>query len=93
VRARRYISSLRCKLATLTFRTGRIVGFNYEKKGANARNGATIFSNLIGKLDAVQVTCERCGRAGRQPAVRSLGATAVLVLGSPPVLQVLRQEH
>jgi hypothetical protein len=29
------------------------------------RNGATIFSDLIGKLDAVRVTCERCGRKGR----------------------------
>jgi hypothetical protein len=29
------------------------------------RNGATIFSDLIGKLDAVQVSCERCGRNGR----------------------------
>jgi hypothetical protein len=56
-------------------------------------DGAAISSNLIGKLDAVQVTCERCGRNGRQPAVRSLGTTALLVLGSPPVLQVLRQEH
>jgi hypothetical protein len=29
------------------------------------RNGAIIFSDLIGKLDAVRVTCERCGRNGR----------------------------
>jgi hypothetical protein len=29
------------------------------------RNGATIFSDLIGKLDAVRVTCERCERNGR----------------------------
>lgn len=29
------------------------------------RDGAIIFSNLIGKLDAIQVTCERCGRKGR----------------------------
>jgi hypothetical protein len=29
------------------------------------RDGAIIFSDLIGKLDAVRVTCERCGRNGR----------------------------
>jgi hypothetical protein len=29
------------------------------------RNGATIFSDLIGKLDVVQVSCDRCGRNGR----------------------------
>jgi hypothetical protein len=29
------------------------------------RNGATIFSDLIGKLDVVRVSCERCGRNGR----------------------------
>jgi hypothetical protein len=82
------------------------------------RDGAAIYNNLIGKLDAVQVTCERCGRKGRclrderrepvqahvqisseayegdrQFAVRSLGTTALFVLGSLPVLQVLRQEH
>jgi hypothetical protein len=29
------------------------------------RNGAIVFSDLIGKLDAVQVTCAQCGRNGR----------------------------
>jgi hypothetical protein len=29
------------------------------------RNGATIFSDLIGKLNAVRVRCEWCGRNGR----------------------------
>jgi hypothetical protein len=29
------------------------------------RNGAITFSDLIGKLDAVRVTCERRGRYGR----------------------------
>jgi RNase P subunit RPR2 len=28
-------------------------------------DGAIIFSDLIGKLDAVRVTCERCGHNGR----------------------------
>jgi hypothetical protein len=28
------------------------------------RDGAVIFSDLIGKLDVVRVSCERCGRDG-----------------------------
>ena len=28
------------------------------------RDGATIFSDLIGKLDVLRVTCEKCGRDG-----------------------------
>ena len=29
------------------------------------RDGAIIFGDLIGKLDAVRATCSRCGRDGR----------------------------
>jgi hypothetical protein len=29
------------------------------------RDGAIIFSDLIGKLDVLRVTCNRCGRNGR----------------------------
>ncbi len=29
------------------------------------RDGAIIFSNLIGKLDVLRVTCAKCERAGR----------------------------
>jgi hypothetical protein len=29
------------------------------------RDGATIFSDLTGKLDVLRVTCEKCGRDGR----------------------------
>ena len=29
-----------------------------------ARDGATIFSDLIGKLDVLRVSCEKCGRDG-----------------------------
>ena len=29
------------------------------------RDGAIILSDLIGKLDAVRVRCEKCGRDGR----------------------------
>ena len=28
------------------------------------RNGAIIFSDLIGKIDVLRVACEKCGRAG-----------------------------
>jgi len=46
------------------------------------RHGAIIFSDLIGKLDAVQVTCERCGRKGRyrlQSLIAERGPEARLV--------------
>ena len=29
------------------------------------RNGAIVFSDLIGKLDALNVACDKCQRAGR----------------------------
>ena len=29
------------------------------------RDGAIIFSDLIGKLDVLRVECPKCGRAGR----------------------------
>jgi hypothetical protein len=29
------------------------------------RDGATIFGDLIGKLDTVRVACGKCGRSGR----------------------------
>ena len=29
------------------------------------RDGAIIFSDLIGKLDVLRVSCEKCGRDGR----------------------------
>ena len=31
---------------------------------AMPRDGATIFSDLIGKLDALRVSCDKCGRDG-----------------------------
>jgi hypothetical protein len=46
------------------------------------RNGATIFSDLIGRLDAVQVSCDRCGRNGRyrlQSLIAELGGDASVV--------------
>ena len=30
-----------------------------------SRDGAIIFSDLIGKLDVLRVACEKCERAGR----------------------------
>ena len=35
----------------------------YSKR-RHARDGAIIFSDLIGKLDVLRVTCEKCGRDG-----------------------------
>jgi hypothetical protein len=32
---------------------------------AMPRDGATTFGDLVGRLGAVQVTCEKCGRDGR----------------------------
>jgi hypothetical protein len=32
---------------------------------AMPRDGATIFSDLIGKLDLLRVSCDKCGRDGR----------------------------
>jgi hypothetical protein len=34
------------------------------------RNGAIIFGDLIGKLDVLHVSCDKCGRAGRYPLER-----------------------
>ena len=34
------------------------------------RDGAILFSDLIGKLDVLNVACEKCGRAGRYPLRR-----------------------
>jgi len=31
------------------------------------RDGAIIFSDLIGKLDVLRVSCEKCGRDDRWP--------------------------
>jgi len=34
------------------------------------RYGAIIFSDLTGKLDALAVACDKCGRTGRYPLQR-----------------------
>jgi hypothetical protein len=34
------------------------------------RDGAIIFGDLIGKLDVLRVTCDKCARAGRYPLQR-----------------------
>jgi len=36
-----------------------------EKTLLMPRDGATIFGDLIGKLDTVHVACGKCGRSGR----------------------------
>ncbi len=34
------------------------------------RDGAIIFSDLVGKLDALEVACDKCDRKGRYPVAR-----------------------
>ena len=46
------------------------------------RDGAIIFSDLIGKLDVLRVSCEKCGRDGRYILVRLIrkrGGNAKLI--------------
>jgi hypothetical protein len=46
------------------------------------RDGAIIFSDLIGKLDVLRVTCNRCGRNGRyrlQSLIAKRGSDASVV--------------
>ena len=35
-----------------------------------ARDGAIIFGDLIGQLDALEVACDKCGRKGRCTVAR-----------------------
>jgi len=37
---------------------------------AMPRDGAIIFGDLIGKLDAHRVSCDKCGRSGRYQVQR-----------------------
>ena len=46
------------------------------------RDGAIIFSDLIGKLDLIRVACDKCSRAGRyrvQHLVEERGRNAKLI--------------
>ena len=46
------------------------------------RDGAIIFSDLIGKLEVLRVTCEKCGRDGRYIVarlIRNRGRDAKLI--------------
>jgi hypothetical protein len=39
----------------------------------NARDGAIIFADLIGKLDLLRVACDKCGRWGsRSPLLKQV---------------------
>jgi hypothetical protein len=52
------------------------------------RGGATIFSDLIGKLDVLRVHCEKCGRAGRywlQRLIDERGADRSIGSASSPL--------
>jgi hypothetical protein len=37
----------------------------FGQQQVSSREGAIILSDLIGKLDVVRLTCEKCGRDGR----------------------------
>jgi hypothetical protein len=37
------------------------------------RGGAIIFGDLVGKLDALEVACDKCGRKGRYAVARLTG--------------------
>jgi hypothetical protein len=39
-------------------------GFAQASRGTMPRDGATIFSDLIGKLVLLRVACDKCGRDG-----------------------------
>src|SRR5262245_54761162 len=41
-----------------------------RRNACNARDGAIIFSDLIGKLDVVKVACGKCGRVGQYSLAR-----------------------
>jgi hypothetical protein len=50
------------------------------------RDGAIIFNDLLGKLDALEVTCDKCERKGRYAVARLIeqrGRDAKLVVFSP----------
>ena len=45
----------------------------------NARDGAIIFADLIGKLDLLRVACEKCGRWGsRSPLLKQVKGAGLM---------------
>ena len=42
------------------------------------RDGAIIFSDLIGKLDVLRVSCEKCARDGVTGSIVSLRSVAAM---------------
>jgi len=51
-------------------------------RAAMPRDGAITFSDLIGKLDDLRVSCEKCGRSGRyqvQRLIRDRGRDGKIV--------------
>jgi hypothetical protein len=60
------------------------------------RDGAIIFSDLIGKLDVLRVTCEKCGRDGRYRLCRLLderGREAACPIGSTKLLAIVQSDQ
>jgi hypothetical protein len=56
-------------------------------------DGATIFDDLVGKLDTLRVTCSKCEREGRYSVRRLIEqhrATAKSPIGSPGLPAIVR---
>jgi hypothetical protein len=54
----------------------------FGQQQVSSREGAIILSDLIGKLDVVRLTCEKCGRDGRYilaRLIRQRGRDAKLI--------------
>jgi len=59
------------------------------------RDGAIIFSDLVGKLGVLRVSCETCGRDGRYGLgrlIRVYGRNAKLMDGSTSLPQIVRRD-
>jgi hypothetical protein len=57
----------------------------YRETGRMPSNGAIIFRDLIGKLEVLRVSCEKCGRDGRYimaRLIRQRGARQSSSIGS-----------
>jgi hypothetical protein len=60
------------------------------------RDGAIIFSDLVGKLTVLKVACDKCGRAGRYRLCRLLderGREAACPIGSAKLLAIVQSDQ
>jgi len=55
---------------------------------ATPRDGAIIFRDLVGQLDMLRVSCEKCGRSGRyqvQRLIKDRGQRVMKIKGLPVI--------